>query len=103
MRGSQNNYDPYQQVKSRISQRRIADKRDRPQRRASLRADGQPLTGRALVNTLTSYSERGEEYVESLQAIIRVNKLAPADDAYLLDMTPIDLVPVGAGVVPASD
>ncbi|KPK39775.1 MAG: hypothetical protein AMJ69_04745 [Gammaproteobacteria bacterium SG8_47] len=73
------------------------------QRRASLRADGQPLTGRALVNTLTSYSERGEEYVESLQAIIRVNKLAPADDAYLLDMTPIDLVPVGAGVVPASD
>lgn len=72
------------------------------ERRAQLRAEQQPVTGIALVETLTSYSERGEDYVESLKTIIRVNKLAPADEAYLLDMTPIELVPVGDGVEPKS-
>jgi uncharacterized FlgJ-related protein len=67
-------------------------------RRAQLRAKQQTITGNALAETLTSYSERGEEYVESLKVIIRVNGLAPTDEAYLLDMKPIELIPVGDGV-----
>jgi hypothetical protein len=34
---------------------------------------------------------------------MRINRLAPADDAYLEDMTPIDLVPVGEGAGMSSD
>ena len=65
--------------------------------RAVLRRTGTPVTGRDLVATLTSYSERGEAYVESLRAIMRVNKLHAVDKAYLADGEPIYLVPVGAG------
>ena len=63
--------------------------------RAKLREQETIVTGNALVPALDRYSERGEEYVKSLQAIIRVNKLAPADSTYLRDMMPVYLVPVG--------
>lgn len=54
-------------------------------RRAEIRAQGIPVTGFELAKSLTSYSERGAAYVESLHAIMRVNHLAAADDAYLGD------------------
>jgi Bax protein len=55
------------------------------------------LSGQELARTLTSYSEKGEEYVETLLSVIRVNGLPPADEAYLRDMRPVMLVPVGEG------
>ncbi len=67
------------------------------QQRSEIREQGGQLTGAALVVTLVNYSERGEEYVKSLQAIMRVNKLAPADEAFLKDMEPIYMIPVGDG------
>lgn len=67
------------------------------ERRVQIREQGDAVTGAALVVTLVNYSERGEEYVKSLQAIMRVNKLAPADEAYLKEMEPVYMVPVGTG------
>jgi Bax protein len=53
--------------------------------RAQLRAEGKPLTSLALADGLKSYSERGQEYVDTLKGIIRANKLDLADDAKLRD------------------
>jgi len=49
--------------------------------RAELKASGKPLTSMALADGLIRYSERGQEYVDTLKGIIRVNKLDIADDA----------------------
>ncbi|NKB42990.1 MAG: hypothetical protein GKS03_01805 [Alphaproteobacteria bacterium] len=54
----------------------------REQRAVTLDA-GNDLDGWVLAETLTRYSERGEAYVESLRAIIRVNNLRPLDKATL--------------------
>ena len=62
--------------------------------RAGLRLAGENIRGRSLVGTLTSYSERGEGYIKTLRDIMRVNKLDEADDAFLVKMQPITLVPV---------
>ena len=43
--------------------------------RAKLNADNQPITGKALAEGLTRYSERGAAYVEEIRAMIRINKL----------------------------
>jgi Bax protein len=43
--------------------------------RAGLRAAGQPVTGLALVAGLAAYSERGQEYVAEIAAMIRANSL----------------------------
>ena len=51
--------------------------------RAERRAQELPLTSAALADGLTSYSERGREYVDTLKSIIRVNKLEIADEATL--------------------
>jgi uncharacterized FlgJ-related protein len=67
-------------------------------RRAELRANGERISGWDLAETLDRYSERGAAYVDSLHAIMRVNKLDPADDANLGDGPTIWLVPVGEGV-----
>ena len=67
-------------------------------RRAELRAKGERMSGWELAKTLDKYSERGAAYVDSLHAIMRVNRLDPADDAYLGDGPTIFLVPVGEGV-----
>jgi Bax protein len=67
------------------------------ERRAEMRGKSEPIQGWALAETLDKYSERGQAYVESLHAIMRVNKLGPADDAYLGDGPVIRLIPVGEG------
>jgi len=53
--------------------------------RAERRAAGLPLTSLALADGLISYSERGQDYVDTLKGIIRVNKLEVADRAVLRD------------------
>jgi Bax protein len=43
--------------------------------RQTRRAEGQAITGLALVDGLTNYSERGTDYVEEIAAMIRANRL----------------------------
>lgn len=43
--------------------------------RAELRANNAPVTGSALAAGLTSYSSRGDAYIEELRAMIRYNNL----------------------------
>jgi Bax protein len=52
-------------------------------KRAELREQGKAVNGQVLAQTLLSYSERGLEYVESLQGMMRFNQLDAADDARL--------------------
>jgi len=66
-------------------------------RRAELRRAGEKVTGWELAGTLTSYSERGAEYVESLRSLMKTNILQPTDDAYLAEGPTILLIPVGEG------
>ncbi len=49
--------------------------------RADLRVAGKPLTSIVLADGLIKYSERGQEYVDTLKGIMRVNGLAAADEA----------------------
>lgn len=49
--------------------------RDLRSRRAAMRAEGQEITGLALIPALTRYSERGQAYVNELAAMIRSNGL----------------------------
>jgi len=53
--------------------------------RATLRAQGKQPTGLELTENLDGYSERGMEYVTTLNGIITVNNLAILDQAYLRD------------------
>lgn len=53
--------------------------------RADLKAAGKPLDSIALAEGLFRYSERGPEYVKTLQGIIRYNNLQIADQAVLRD------------------
>ena len=62
-------------------------------KRATLRKAGQAISGRALAATLDRYSERGQAYVESLLTLMTVNRLDPADVAYLGNGPTIFLVP----------
>lgn len=48
--------------------------------RAELRANDAIITGHILAKGLLRYSERGADYVHELQAVIRINKLAPYDE-----------------------
>jgi Bax protein len=41
--------------------------------RENLRQDGKPVTARALASGLLSYSERGQEYINELKSMLRVN------------------------------
>jgi len=66
-------------------------------RRAELRNAGTKITGWELAKTLTSYSERGQAYVDSLHSLMKQNVLQPTDDAYLGDGPTILLIPVGQG------
>lgn len=63
-------------------------------KRAELRNKNQKITGLLLAETLTKYSERGEEYVKGLKSMINNNLLVPTDDAYLSKDPPIYLIPV---------
>ena len=51
--------------------------------REELRSQGEPLTGERLAEGLALYSERGEEYVTEVQAMIRQNDLQEVDDPEL--------------------
>ena len=51
--------------------------------RQELRRQGEQIQGMRLAEKLTAYSERGEEYVAALRALIVVNKLRYFDDARL--------------------
>lgn len=53
--------------------------------RAELKAKNQPLTSLALADGLIHYSERGQEYVDTLKSMIRVNGLDAADNAVFRD------------------
>ena len=50
-----------------------------------MKAAGKPLSSMKLTEGLKSYSERGQEYVDTLKGIIRVNHLDIADDAVFRD------------------
>lgn len=52
-------------------------------RRADLRAAGRPIEGLGLADSLSRYSERGEDYVASISRIIRANRLDELDRARL--------------------
>ena len=67
-------------------------------RRAELRGAGTRVTGWELANTLTKYSERGQAYVDTLHALMKINKLMQTDEAYLGDGPTILLIPVGEGI-----
>jgi uncharacterized FlgJ-related protein len=69
--------------------------RDLRLKRADLRRQGLRISGSLLAETLLNYSERGQAYVDDLKALIRNNRLAEADDAYLRHMTVIHIVPAG--------
>jgi Bax protein len=66
--------------------------RDFRLRRSELRRRNLLVSGEVLVETLIRYSERGQAYVEDIKKIIRQNRLADADDAYLRDMPVIRIV-----------
>ena len=53
--------------------------------RAEARDAGRPLKSMELADGLIRYSERGQEYVDTLKGIIRVNGLDIADDAVFRD------------------
>lgn len=60
--------------------------------RAKLRQENKDITGLALAGTLDKYSERGQAYIDGLRTMIRYNKLADVDEAYLSDTVLIKLV-----------
>ncbi|MEN8141321.1 MAG: glucosaminidase domain-containing protein [Thermodesulfobacteriota bacterium] len=61
--------------------------------RARLRAKETHLSGHALASTLIRYSEKGEYYVRTVQAIIKANNLGLFDRTTLGGGTPVSLVP----------
>ena len=76
-------------------------------KRAHLRNQAKAVTGEALAQTLTSYSERGMDYVKSLTGMMRFNQLGAADKAELIESPPVlivnaadeqDAVAVAAGI-----
>jgi len=54
-------------------------------KRAEMRRAGRSLDGAELAGALTAYSERGQDYIDMLRGIIRVNRLQPFDKAQLGD------------------
>ncbi|MGB5276489.1 MAG: glucosaminidase domain-containing protein [Gammaproteobacteria bacterium] len=64
------------------------------QKRAVFRQQSKEPTGWDLAKALDKYSERGVDYVKSLHAIMRYNKLNDADHAYLWDKGKIIVSPV---------
>lgn len=57
--------------------------RDFREQRAAMRAAGQPLDAAGLAGELLSYAETGEEYVEMLRLVMKVNSLSDFDAALL--------------------
>lgn len=63
------------------------------QARAVMRAEKKTISGYVLAKTLDKYSERGADYVKSLHAMMRINRLSSADNAVLVGDEIIYLVP----------
>lgn len=61
--------------------------------RALQRDNNEAFTGVQAATTLDKYSERGQDYVKSLHAIIKYNKLQGTDNALFADMHAMVLVP----------
>jgi Bax protein len=53
---------------------------------------GKPLAGVSLASTLSSYSEKGADYVRTLHQVIQTNSLSALDGATLADDRPIRLL-----------
>jgi uncharacterized FlgJ-related protein len=68
--------------------------RDLRLKRAELRRQNHRVSSAVLARTLVRYSERGQAYVDDLEAIIQQNRLDAADDAYLRNMAVIHIVAV---------
>jgi Bax protein len=51
--------------------------------RERLRNANQPVTGMALAHGLLNYSQRGTQYIDEIQAMIRQNKLSQVNAAFL--------------------
>jgi len=62
--------------------------------RASARAAGKPLSGKALAAALSRYSERGEHYIKEIRQIIGTNGLSALDRSKLAEGTVYELLPV---------
>ena len=62
-------------------------------KRRQARAAGRRISGNDLAGALTSYSERGTDYVKTIRSIIGYNRLDPVDDAFLGDGQAIVLTP----------
>ncbi len=62
--------------------------------RAALRKEGKKPDGATLAKTLTRYSERGQEYVNTLLSIMNSNQLAATDEAYLKEDPVILFIPL---------
>lgn len=60
-------------------------------KRAELRRQGKNASGLVLAETLSSYSEKGTTYVNTLKSIISANDLEVADRTYLRD-EPVTLI-----------
>lgn len=69
--------------------------RDLRLKRADLRRQNLRISGTVLAETLVNYSERGQAYVDDLEALIQKNRLGDTDDAYLRHMAVIHIVPAG--------
>ncbi len=61
------------------------------ERRAAMREHGEPLDGTALAGELKAYSERGDDYIEELRAMIRHNKLERLRGLRLAEGVPQEL------------
>ena len=60
--------------------------KDFREKRAEMRdSNSRTIDGVQLAATLTRYSERGSEYIKTIQSIIRINRLSVFDEARLLD------------------
>jgi len=67
--------------------------RDLRRVRAQLRRENRRISGTVLAETLIHYSERGQDYVDEIKAIIHQNRLNATDDARLRGMAVIHIVP----------
>ncbi len=60
--------------------------------RAGMRDAGEDVRGLPMVEGLSKYSERGQDYIDGIKAIMRVNKLDTTDFAYLADEEEVHII-----------
>lgn len=56
--------------------------------RAAMRAAEETVDGKRLITTLDRYSERGQDYIDTIKSIMRVNRLDVFDRARLRELAP---------------